>query len=323
MTDCSRFSADGRPCRNTTTNADGWCRTDGCEGFSRPSAEQAPELKDVKYYGSAEEMAETGNCPAHVRSSPASIAILPKAIRAFKFHHGGTEREAELQIRKMLRDFLDKSARTVTTANYLVLSREGYRLDIGPNRKCVTAYRSAHRDRTWEQVKLGITTRMDSAQRDPMPLLPTLESSSAAAAPPERPSPSSLTRTRPPARRTAESDVSRADRSVQHATASTAPVSAELPSKHSGSNEQRPAGTSSSKNDDSLSDTIAAVGSTAATASPPSPESADIRSQDETGGTRVDRNQASAPAGRRISLPAAAAIALGALLIGRRTGRRR
>ncbi len=136
---CTRFSVDGIPCRNATENADGWCRIDGCAGFSRPSAAAAPKLKDVKYYGSEEEVEKTGSRPASVRSGPASITILPQAIRSFKFHHGGTDREAEIQIRKMLVDFLDRSARTVSTSNHLVLSRDGYRLDTGTNRYSITA----------------------------------------------------------------------------------------------------------------------------------------------------------------------------------------
>src|SRR3954465_9080436 len=98
----------------------------------------------------------------------------------------------------MMADFLELSGRTVTTANYLALSREGYRLDIGPSRKDITGDRSGHRERTWEQVKRGIPSRLNIEPADPRPLLPTLVSDPTGADRPKRPTPLTAVKIHPP-----------------------------------------------------------------------------------------------------------------------------
>jgi hypothetical protein len=83
---------------------------------------------------------------------------------SFRFHHGGGEREAEIQLRSMLEDFLLKSARSVSKTGYRVLAREGYELTLSPNGDTITGYSTAHRERTWEQVKAGVKSRIRSAK---------------------------------------------------------------------------------------------------------------------------------------------------------------
>jgi hypothetical protein len=174
---CTRYDDTGVACRNQTNYEDGWCRSDGCAGFTRPSGADAPKLKDVKFYGTPEEIKATGANPATIECAPADLVVWPQALRQFKFHHGGTDDEAKVQMRWMLSDFLDKSGRVVSETNYLVLSRDGYRLHIAPSRNRITGYTTVHRERTWEQFKRGIPSRIGPIEAAPMPLLASLKPS--------------------------------------------------------------------------------------------------------------------------------------------------
>jgi hypothetical protein len=80
-------------------------------------------------------------------------------LDSFRYHHGGAQTEAEIQLRGMLKDFLLRSARRVSQTGYLVLSREGYELTLSPARDTITGYSTIHRERTWEQVKTGVKSR--------------------------------------------------------------------------------------------------------------------------------------------------------------------
>jgi hypothetical protein len=161
----------GVACPNPVDQADGWCRLDGCHGYTRPHIADAPKLKDVKFYGSPDEIAATGDNPAFIKGAPANITVSPAAIRQFRFHHGGAEDEAKVQMRWMLADFLSKSGKVVSETNYLVLSRDGYRLHIAPSRDRITGYTTVHRERTWEQLKRGIPSRIGRIEAEPMPIL--------------------------------------------------------------------------------------------------------------------------------------------------------
>ena len=88
-----------------------------------------------------------------------TIGITKRAIDSFRRHHGGGERDAEVQMRSMLEDFLLKSARSESSGGFLKLAREGYVLALAPNRQTITGYSAVHRERTWEQVKTGVKSR--------------------------------------------------------------------------------------------------------------------------------------------------------------------
>jgi hypothetical protein len=171
MNRCTRYGVTGIACLNVSKNEDGWCRNDDCPGFTRPNISDAPTLKDVKFYGSPEEIAATAMNPATLECGAHEIAISSAAVRQFKFHHGGTPDEAEVQMRWMLADFLKRSGRVVSETNYLVLSRDGYRLHIAPNRERITGYTTVHRERTWEQFKREIPSRIGRIDAQPMPIL--------------------------------------------------------------------------------------------------------------------------------------------------------
>lgn len=170
MPQCRRHNVAGHRCQNDTENRDGWCRQSACDGFSRATTQNAPELKGVKFYGSPEEVAATKDNPARLRDDPWLIAIDHRAIDRFVFHHGGTKQDAEMQIRVMLIDFMQQAGKVVTEKTYLALSLDGYRLMVSPERNRVTGYSTAHRERTWEQIKMGIPSRIGDMDLEPMPV---------------------------------------------------------------------------------------------------------------------------------------------------------
>ena len=70
-----------------------------------------------------------------------------------------------MQLRMMLEDFILKSARDVHRSGYVTLSREGYELVVDPSMTVITNYSTAHKERTWEQVKGGVRSRFGHNSR--------------------------------------------------------------------------------------------------------------------------------------------------------------
>jgi hypothetical protein len=157
---CTRFRADGSACTNETENADRWCREPDCPGFLRSDPTVAP-VSEGAPRGTARHISETGDLPTGdvTVEDVATVHIKKCAIESFRLHHGGSEREAEVQLRSMLEDFLLKSARGVSGGGFLTLAREGYELILSPDRDTITGYSTNHRERTWEQVKAGVKSR--------------------------------------------------------------------------------------------------------------------------------------------------------------------
>jgi hypothetical protein len=157
---CTRFRENGSACTNETDYADGWCRQQDCPGFPRPDPAQAP-MSNGAPHGTAKHVRQTGALPTGdvTVEDVATVHITTRALDNFQLHHGGGEREAEVQLRTMLEDFLLKSARSVSKGGYLKLSREGYELILSPGRDTMTGYSTVHRERTWEQVKAGVKSR--------------------------------------------------------------------------------------------------------------------------------------------------------------------
>lgn len=86
------------------------------------------------------------------------VRVSQTARDSFRFHHGGSDRAAEVNLRNMLEDFLLRSARTEKGA-FVLLAREGYELILDHQFDVITGYRTAHKERTWEQVKAGVASR--------------------------------------------------------------------------------------------------------------------------------------------------------------------
>ena len=161
---CNRFREDGSPCRNCTPNADGWCRQDGCPGFVRRDPTSAP-ITEGGPEGTSRHIAETGGIEltgVAIDDVPA-VHVTTHALDSFRFHHGGNTREAAIQLRMMLEDFLVKSSRRISHDGYIRLARDGYVLTLSPAGHTITGYKTVHRERTWEQFKAGVKSRFKSS----------------------------------------------------------------------------------------------------------------------------------------------------------------
>jgi len=179
MRNCTRFREDGSACTHQTDSADGWCRQPDCPGFLRRDPSRAPDAVGHAPYGSSNHIAATGHLPAGNVSTDdvADIQVTTGACDSFRYHHGGSQSHAELQLRNMLEDFLLESARGHSSQGYLRLSRQGYRIVLSPSRDAITGYSTVHRERTWEQVKAGVKSRYKKQRKrkasgDPPPLGP-------------------------------------------------------------------------------------------------------------------------------------------------------
>src|SRR6476646_5665398 len=125
---CNRFDRSGKPCTNTTDYGDAWCRQRDCPGYVRADPKHAPPS-----YGPAMYLGTTENVPVvHVTVDVSHVRMTGRALHSFRFHHGGGERDAAVQMRSMLEDFLLTSARRMMPNGFLVLSREGDKLVVSP-----------------------------------------------------------------------------------------------------------------------------------------------------------------------------------------------
>lgn len=156
---CERFTRAGERCRNRTDNSDRWCRATDCPGYQRARADIAPDIQSG-YFGTSRHVAATSDVPAGLDvDETGDVSVTQRAIDSFRYHHGGSGQAASAQLLTMLEDFLLRSARLVTERGYLRLAAQGYELVLAPDRLAVVSYKTVHRERTWEQVKAGVTSR--------------------------------------------------------------------------------------------------------------------------------------------------------------------
>lgn len=154
---CNRFHANGKRCKHRTSEADGWCRIDGCEGFLRPTpVNRSPHYRTLHLAPDADLSAKL-NLPADAHTS---INVTWAARTQFTQLHGGDEQTAEAEIRNMLRVFLNTARHARQVDGYWLLDLEGYRLVLAPEGNAVTAYRSGHLDRTYFQFAAGVPSRV-------------------------------------------------------------------------------------------------------------------------------------------------------------------
>jgi hypothetical protein len=162
MERCLRFHVDGSPCTNETDNVDGWCRESGCPGFQRSRDAIAPEVSGFPK-GTDRQIHESGgDCPLKGVSIAEvdDVRLTMRALDSFRFHHGGGIDEARSQLWAMLEDFILQSVRTRLDSGYLQLTRSGFSLMLSPDLDAVVGYSTLHRERTWEQVKIGVPSRI-------------------------------------------------------------------------------------------------------------------------------------------------------------------
>ncbi|MBZ5733483.1 AAA family ATPase [Nocardioides sp. TRM66260-LWL] len=163
---CQRFHADGTRCTAITTNSDGWCRTPDCAGFFArtptygiPAAGETidePRLLAIEGSGDAEIFIP----------GTESIRITLRAASTFALHHSCSEEQANRELRAMLSDFLPVAKQRKTRTGFIAMFHQGFSLIMSPDGTALTGYNALHRDRTWEQVKTGVPSRVASKPRN-------------------------------------------------------------------------------------------------------------------------------------------------------------
>jgi hypothetical protein len=167
MRRCNRFRRDGSACTNQTDNADGWCRKPNCPGFTQsdppPPLTPGPAAPDA----SVRQIPETQHLTPgdFTIDDVGDIDVSRRAIDQFRSRHGGGVREAELQLRNMLEDFVVLSAPWKSRNGRLVVTWRGYSLVLTPTGDEINSYSTNHRERTWEQVKTGVPSRVSAKSR--------------------------------------------------------------------------------------------------------------------------------------------------------------
>ncbi|GAB7105734.1 hypothetical protein JCM4814A_40480 [Streptomyces phaeofaciens JCM 4814] len=157
---CTRYRADGTRCGNETRQPDGWCRNPGCAGFR--TAEPA-SLGGSGYFGFPRE----GVTEARLELSPeriSDIRITSAACGAFVVRHRGNLGEAAVELHAMLAPFLSEGRHLRTGGGWL-LDLEGYRLVLDADARAVTAYLTAHPERSYAQVAAGVPSRVGHQAR--------------------------------------------------------------------------------------------------------------------------------------------------------------
>ncbi|MEV6050838.1 UvrD-helicase domain-containing protein [Streptomyces sp. NPDC052107] len=157
---CTRHRADGTRCDNETRQADGWCRQPGCGGFRTP--QPAPAGK-----GGYLTTPKEGVTPAQLELPPehvAEIRISSAACGAFVVRHRGSLGEAAVELHAMLVPFLARG-RHLRTGDGWLLDLDGYRLVLDSDARAVTAYLTAHPERSYAQVAAGVPSRVGQQAR--------------------------------------------------------------------------------------------------------------------------------------------------------------
>lgn len=189
---CNRFRSNGEACRNVTFNEDGWCRELDCSGFTRsiPVSRAFKDLDDfeeseaTKY---AHSFAPIEQIPKHVLEElPESFYIKQKAIDLFIAHHGGNKHLAISDLQQIAADFLNGPSEFSMSEDqiYLALRHEMIILTIALDSMAIINYWTAHRERTWSQIKNNVPSRSSKKKRkrksgNPIPRLTEQEKADA------------------------------------------------------------------------------------------------------------------------------------------------
>lgn len=155
---CNRFSADGTRCANRTTNADAWCRRDGCGGFTRVAARAEPTAREPAPEATPQRTLVGDALPISIDELD-GIRLSLRAVDSFRHHHGGSSAAARLQLEMMIEDF-SLAGTHLRDGKLRILRHQGYELLFDPATTALIGYSTVHRDRTWEQVKAGVPSRM-------------------------------------------------------------------------------------------------------------------------------------------------------------------
>ncbi|MFE4356404.1 AAA family ATPase [Kitasatospora sp. NPDC056800] len=157
---CSRFHLDGERCDLPTRNADGWCRDTSCGGFrtsavpDRPVPRNLPRVPTDADLGALLEASEV---------FLGRLRVTRAAVRAFVTAHGGSDQEAEAEIRGVIARFLTDGRQAQQSDGYRLVDLNGYRFVLSHDGTALTGYRSVHGERSPAQFLAGVPSRYRSS----------------------------------------------------------------------------------------------------------------------------------------------------------------
>lgn len=174
---CNRFKSDGSICHNVCNFEDGWCREDDCAGFIRINSVTAT-LRDVLTLHAEthtkiprRQIFETKVSQtnlANILGTNAKISVTQRAIDEFKGHHGGSSETAENSILSLFFYCLEKDIDVLRNVkeDFYLLRFEKFSISVLLTSMVrITSYFTLHRERTWEQVENGISSRIVKKSR--------------------------------------------------------------------------------------------------------------------------------------------------------------
>ncbi|MBB6119498.1 hypothetical protein [Nocardiopsis algeriensis] len=159
---CKRYLANGLRCTNPTDHADGWCRADGCPGYTTPAPDPARFGSSRPHYSTP---VNPEPCPLDSYDIT-TLGVTRNAVDAFlKAHEGFTRAQAESSIKTMIEDFAAMRRWSRSAEGWLSLAHMGYYATVAPDLVDVVAYGTSHAERTWGQVKAGVPSRGKAERR--------------------------------------------------------------------------------------------------------------------------------------------------------------
>jgi hypothetical protein len=174
---CNRFKSDGSTCHNVCSFEDGWCREDDCAGFVRINpvaetlrdvlarhAESAPKRQKRETYTT--KVSQTNLL--QVLTSRVKISVTQRALNEFKGHHGGSSDTAESSIKALFLHCLENDIDVLRDVDeeFYVLRYGRFSISVLITSMVrITSYSTLHRERTWEQVENGISSRITKKHR--------------------------------------------------------------------------------------------------------------------------------------------------------------
>ncbi|EGX61954.1 Superfamily I DNA and RNA helicase [Streptomyces zinciresistens K42] len=160
---CSRYERGGSRCHRPTRRADGWCGT--CAGFRRPQKPTDPVVPCPAAPSTREPVtAATDRLPlTSDEAHDPQLGVTRSAIERYCATHGGDRATAEAEIRSLLENLIATGThQRVEGGAWRLLAREGFSLLLSADANRVLGYSTAHRDRTYGQVKAGVPSRSRS-----------------------------------------------------------------------------------------------------------------------------------------------------------------
>ncbi|MFJ9446217.1 AAA family ATPase [Kitasatospora sp. NPDC101235] len=153
---CSRFHLNGERCDMHTQNVDGWCRDASCGGFRTSTAPERPAPRNLPRVPADADLGEGLDAS---EAFLGGLRVTRAAVRAFVTAHGGSDQEAEAEIRSVIATFLTDGRQAQQADGYRLVDLHGYRFVLSHDGTALTGYRNVHGERSPAQFLAGVPSR--------------------------------------------------------------------------------------------------------------------------------------------------------------------